>query len=187
MVIPTAFVFFTLSQPTAFAASGSESWSRPRLAVGAGIGNSRGTGSLSASLEATLALRPTFGPYLSAGISQGAVAQGGRYAYGEIAFWAYLTLGAGVGYRFNTTSRSGLDANGIAWHLFVGLPVPVVGTPGRDALFWRGYSHGGLAAALLYVEPYYRPQFSPGASGWTVHEVGLLLKITFDLAPWARR
>jgi hypothetical protein len=188
MGILTAFFLLILSQSRAFAGNAPDNWSSSRLSVGGGIGSSRGDGSLSASLEATLALRQTFGPFLSAGISQGAVAEGARYVYGEVAFWAYLSFGVGGGYRFNVNSPGGLDASGVAWHLFVGLPVPVVGAPGRGSLFVRGYSHGGLAPALLYVEPYYRPQFSPGAPGWTVHEIGVLIKVTLDLAPghWRR-
>ena len=109
-------------------------------------------------------------PNLSVGASFGS---GARYLYGEIAGYYLVSAGVGAGYRF-ASSESQVDA-GAAYHLFIGLPI---GPPGADSDF-------GLFgfAGTPYIEPYYRPQIGWAAGGGTIHEVGLLLRMSFG-KPW---
>ena len=162
-----------------------DDWRSARFAVGAALGSTFGDRPLSKSLELTLTPRAAFGPFLSAGLAADSVARRSNYVYGEIAFWVYMTLGAGIGYRFGDEQYDREAGSGAAWHLFIGLPVPILGFPGRKSIFvWSGYSHGGMSPGVLYVEPYYRPQFGMSRNtGGTTHEIGLMVKTTFSISP----
>jgi hypothetical protein len=150
-----------------------------RLSLGAGggvaVGPARTTGHclVEATLTGLLSRRGAdWGdtlvkvPNLSMGASFGGLA---TYFYGEISGYLLLSVGGGAGYRF-ASSRSQLNS-GAAYHVFVGLPI---GTPMADPyLGLFGF------AGMPYLEPYYRAQVGWSAGTGTIHEIGLLLRMSF--------
>jgi hypothetical protein len=86
--------------------------------------------------------------------------------YVEAGFWFVVSVGVGYAAGF---SVGGDDAPRIPRHnvnLFVGVPIPV-----------KVWKNSKKHHRVLYLEPYYRPQWGTGggARGWS-HEVGLQLK-----------
>jgi hypothetical protein len=149
-----------------------------RVSLGAGGGllvGPRGTGGhllvettftgLFAPKDADWGDRFTFGPNLSLGASLGG---GARYLYGEVSGYMLLSLGVGAGYRFATPSPA-LDSTP-AYHLFIGLPigVPFSALPGPFGLW-----------GIPYLEPYYRAQVGWSAGQAVIHEIGILLRVSF--------
>ena len=110
------------------------------------------------------------GPYVSLGYSE---TGGGRRAYMEAGVWLLLSMAAGVGYHPGDDGTSHWG-----FHVFLGLPVPIIGW-GRDGWSTPLTGRFHIAPLLLYVEPFYRPEFRKGAA--VEHEVGLLLKIRVGL------
>ena len=97
------------------------------------------------------------------------------FFYYEAGFWAIASLGLGFAF-------GGGDPDRFAHlHMFVGLPIPVVGM--TDPKLFPGF----------YIEPYYRPRVSinsgsvaagnDAAPRWT-HEVGIMLKLTTAKFRW---
>jgi hypothetical protein len=132
------------------------------LAIGGGVSASgRPTG------EVTF-LPDLPGPYLSLGYSN---TRDARRLYGEVGVCLILNLAAGVGPHLGSTAGSQWG-----FHLFAGLPIPLVGfgPKGASAPF-SSY----IAPILLFVEPFYRPEFRKGVPA--EHEVGLLLKVRIGL------
>jgi hypothetical protein len=131
------------------------------LAVGAGVADRvvNGSGGVAFPLELTLTPAPIF--FTSAG----AVFSGGGidHAYLEVGVWLVASLAAGVGYGAYDSPEGRKDGETI--HLFVGVPIPFE----PDRL--------GNDKWLPYVEPYYRPSWGPWPG--TVHEVGLMLKVSY--------
>ena len=140
-----------------------EPWPRA-IAVGGGVnGDGHVTGEVTFS--------PGIGgPLLSAGYANGG--QGGR-VYVEGGANLILNLAAGVGYHVDSTlgSRWG-------FHAFAGLPLPVIGW-GRDGASTPFTMRVHVAPLLLYVEPFYRPEFRKGAG--VENEVGVLMKLRIGL------
>jgi hypothetical protein len=119
--------------------------------------------------EATI-LPDVAGPYVSLGYTE---TGGGRRAYVEAGVWLLLSMAAGVGYH------SGADGTSHwGFHAFLGLPIPIIGW-GHDGLSTPLTGSFHIAPVLLYVEPFYRPEFRKGAP--VEHEAGLLLKIRVGL------
>ena len=110
------------------------------------------------------------GPYGSLGYSD---TRGSRRVYMEGGICLLLSMAAGVGYHPDSEGASRWG-----FHAFVGLPIPVIGW-GRDGLSTPLVWNLHVAPVLLYLEPFYRPEFRRGAP--TEHEVGLLLKIRVGL------
>jgi hypothetical protein len=119
--------------------------------------------------EATL-LPDILGPYLSVGYSNTGI---GRRVYAEGGVALILSLAAGAGYHLDSagTARWG-------FHLFAGVPVPVIGF-GRDGASTPFTSAIHIAPVVVYVEPFYRPEFRKGEA--VEHEVGLMLKARIGL------
>ncbi|MDB4981102.1 MAG: hypothetical protein JWM82_1854, partial [Myxococcales bacterium] len=84
-----------------------------------------------------------------------------------------LNLAAGLGYHEESSLASHWG-----FHAFAGLPLPIVGW-GRDGLSTPLTLRMHVAPLLLYVEPFYRPEFRRGAS--IEHEVGVLLKVRIGI------
>jgi hypothetical protein len=102
-------------------------------------------------------------------LSTGSVFSGDgvEYAYGELGFWAGVSIGAGAGYGAYQ-SPSGRKGGGTA-HFFLGVPIPVTGTDAVvDQKPW-----------LPYLLPYYRPSWGPWPGA--AHEVGLMFKVSYGL------
>jgi hypothetical protein len=118
------------------------------------------------------------GPYLSVGYGNTGV---GRRVYAEGGVALILSLAAGAGYHLDSTSASRWG-----FHLFAGVPIPVIGF-GRDGASTPFSSAIHIAPALLYLEPFYRPEFLKGET--VEHEVGLMLKARIGLTKrqWAVR
>jgi hypothetical protein len=110
------------------------------------------------------------GPYLSVGYSNNGEA---RRAYVEGGVDLILNVAGGVGYHIDSTGGSRWG-----FHAFVGLPVPLVGF-GQGGLSTPYNSRIHIAPLLLYVEPFYRPEFREGAA--VEHEIGFLLKMRVGL------
>ena len=113
-------------------------------------------------------------PFLSIGVAERS------RPYGEVAINRLLTVGVGVG-----SDRSDTNNQGTTVHWFVGLPLPLAGV-GPDGLttvtsFWPG-----LALVYLYVEPFYRPEWSGSAP--VEHTFGLLVKVRVGITrrQWER-
>jgi hypothetical protein len=117
------------------------------------------------------------GPYLSVGYSNN---RGGRRAYVEGGVDLILNLAGGFGYHLDSTGGSRWG-----FHAFAGLPVPLVGF-GQEGMSTPYNSRIHIAPLLLYLEPFYRPEFREGAA--VEHEIGLLLKIRVGLTKhqWSR-
>ncbi len=140
-----------------------ESWPRA-IAVGGGVnkdGHATGEATFSPGLT---------GPHFSVGY---AANSHGERAYVEGGANVVLNLAAGVGYHVDSkfASRWG-------FHVFAGLPLPLLGW-GRDGASTPLTMRVHVAPLLLYIEPFYRPEFRRGAS--IDHEVGLLLKMRVAL------
>lgn len=124
-------------------------------------------------IEATFS--PDFpGPYVSIGASDW------DRVYGEVGLNVGLTIAAGGGYAVGSPERKG------AIHLFVGLPLPVVGVgpAGWVTLFSRPLE---VAAIYLYAEPFYRPEWTRPSAVY--NDYGVLLKVRVGLTKrqWDRR
>ena len=132
------------------------------IAVGGGLNASR-----RATGEATFLLDVP-GPYLSIGYSNTGA---GRRAYAEGGIWLIFSFAAGIGRYFDSAGASPWS-----FHLFAGLPVPLVGF-GPDGA--RNPFSSRIAPVIFYVEPFYRPEFREGAD--VAHEAGLLLKVRIGL------
>jgi hypothetical protein len=117
------------------------------------------------SVEATLTYVPVVS--LSAGLA--ASAEGVDYAYGELCVHPIVSLGGGLGYGAysNATGRHA----GLAGHMFLGLPIPLVKGPLEVT------EKGRIFAYLL---PYYRPSWGPWPG--TAHELGFMLKFSYALS-----
>lgn len=97
------------------------------------------------------------------------------FFYYEAGFWALASLGIGFAFGGGDPDRF------VHLHLFVGLPIPIVGM--TDPKLFPGF----------YIEPYYRPRVSVNSAGvtsggsaapaWT-HEVGIMLKLTTAKFKW---
>jgi hypothetical protein len=110
-------------------------------------------------------------PNLSVGLSSGS---GARYLYGEISGYLILSVGLGVGHRFAPMDSQ--VRRGTAYHFFVGLPL---GTPMADPdLGLFGF------AGMPYLEPYYRSQVGWSEGHGTIHEIGILARMSFG-KPWS--
>jgi hypothetical protein len=138
------------------------------LSVGGGI-----TRPGRALIEATVS--PDFpGPYLSIGTA------GWDRVYGEVGLNVVLTIAAGAG------GAVGSPEGKKSVHLFVGLPLPIVGDgpAGWATPFSRPFE---VSAVYLYVEPFYRPEWTSPSSVY--HDYGVLLKVRVGLTKrqWDRR
>lgn len=134
------------------------------VAMGGGLNASgRPTG------EATF-LPDLAGPYVSVGYSN---AGNGRRAYVEAGVSLFVSLAAGVGYHLDST-----DTPRWGFHVFAGIPVPLIGL-GPDGTSTPFTSRVHISPFLLYLEPFYRPEFRKGTA--TEHETGLLLKVRIGL------
>jgi hypothetical protein len=144
-------------------------WIKPRLAVGPAVIVPSADRKAEVAGEATLSVTP-FGPNLSAGYLRRNRA---GYLYGEVSAWLFVSVGGGIGRWTN-------KADGMAGHLFVGVPFPIVGmdwTPsGRRVFAWGPALHGGLPAVLVYVEPAYRRFFGSVTGG----QAEVFVKVTVD-------
>jgi hypothetical protein len=129
------------------------------LGVGAADRVVNGSGGVAFPLELTLTPEPVF--FLSAGaVFSGS---GVDHAYAELGLWLLASLAVGGGYGAYDTPAGRKDGGTL--HLFVGVPIPLdLNRLGKDK--W-----------LPYLEPYYRPSWGPWPG--TVHEVGLMLKISY--------
>jgi hypothetical protein len=131
------------------------------LAVGAGVADRvvNGSGGVAFPLELTLIPAPIIFT------SVGAVFSGGGldHAYVEVGVWLIASLAAGVGYGAYDSPEGRKD--GEAFHLFVGVPIPL------------DLNKLGANEWLPYIEPYYRPSWGPWPG--TVHEVGLMVKVSY--------
>ena len=149
----------TVSSPSAT----TEKWPLA-IAIGGGLNLSgHPTG------EATV-LPDVPGPYVSLGYSETGA---GRRAYMEAGICLLVSVAAGVGYH-----PSAEGASRWGFHGFVGLPIPIVGW-GPDGSSTPLTASIHVAPLLLYLEPFYRPEFREGAP--VEHELGLLLKIRVGL------
>ena len=110
------------------------------------------------------------GPYLSAGYGNTGV---GRRIYAEGGVALILSLAAGAGYHLDSTGTARWG-----FHLFAGAPIPVIGF-GRDGASTPFSSAIHIAPVLLYLEPFYRPEFRKGEA--VEHEVGFMLKARIGL------
>jgi|1185.fasta_scaffold1721816_1 hypothetical protein len=102
--------------------------------------------------------------------------------YGEIGLNFFATVAAGAGY---VTNPMGGEPRKTV-HLFFGLPLPIVGVgPGG----WiTAYSRPlEVAPVYLYVDPFYRPEWTSTSS--VQHGFGVLLKVRVGLTKrqWDRR
>ena len=126
-----------------------------------------------ALIEATFS--PDFGgPHLSIGAADW------NRVYGEVGLNLVLTIAAGAGYAIGSPEPKP------AVHLFVGLPLPIVGVgpAGWVTPFSRPFE---VAAIYLYAEPFYRPEWTSTSSAY--HSYGVLLKVRVGLTKrqWDRR
>ena len=151
------------SAPPAKPESAIERWPLA-VAIGGGLNTS---GHLTA--EATFLLDLP-GPYVSVGYSH---AGSGRRVFVEGGVNLIVSLAAGTGYHLDSTGASRWG-----FHLFAGVPVPLIGLgPDGASTPFRPPFH--VAPFLLYVEPFYRPEFLRGAA--LEHELGLMLKVRIGL------
>lgn len=138
------------------------------LSVGGGI-----TRPGKALIEGTLSPHP-FGPHLSFGIA------GGNRVYGEIGVNVLLSVGIGVGDAVGAADRQ------TAVHLFVGLPLPIVG--GGPA-GWVTFSSDpfALPAVYLYAEPFFRPEWTSARTVYANYGVLLKVRVGLTRPQWDRR
>ncbi len=146
--------------------SGASGSNGIRLSLGAGGGARSVAGNVQElfATELTLTMVPMVS--LSTGMTAG---EGGvEYAYGEIAFHLVASLGFGFGY--GAYQANGRRREGMAGHVFIGLPIPLTREP--TELVEEG-KH------FFYLLPYYRPSWGawPGAA----HELGVMLKFSYGL------
>jgi hypothetical protein len=118
------------------------------------------------SVEATL----TYVPVVSLSGGLAASAEGVDYAYGELCVHPIVSLGGGLGYGAYSNA-SGRHA-GLAGHMFVGLPIPLVNERNYLDLTEKG-------RIFAYLLPYYRPSWGPWPG--TAHELGLMLKLSYSI------
>jgi hypothetical protein len=86
-----------------------------------------------------------------------------------------LALGGGITEGDSESARGTL-------HAFIGLPIPI---------YWIkqgcGHHEEERPAWMPYAEPFFRPRLELGPSARAIYEVGLLLKMRFNLDPRAWR
>jgi hypothetical protein len=137
-----------------------------RLSFGGGAAarSVAGKWGAAATVETTLAFKNV--GLASAGLL--AFPDGFDYAYGELGIYLGVSLAAGLGYGSyaSPTGRNG----GLAEHLFVGVPIPLVAR--ADQLEEKG-------GFFPYLLPYYRPSWGPWPG--VAHELGVMLKISVGL------
>jgi hypothetical protein len=131
------------------------------LALGAGVADRivSGTGRVAFPLELTLTPAPIFFTSLGLVFSGSGVDHG----YLEVGVWLIASVAAGVGYGAYDSAQGRKEGGTV--HIFVGLPIPL-DLEGIGKHQW-----------LPYLEPYYRPSWGPWPG--TVHEIGLMLKISY--------
>jgi hypothetical protein len=125
------------------------------IAAGGSLGHG-GKSGWGGGAEMTLKIR-SYGPSFSIGGTE----VGGTYLYAEATYYYWLSAGLGAGYRVNPSRR------GFALSPFVGLPIPL------------GLPHP--SPAVVYLEPYLRPQLALGGKGGSELELGLLLKVNLAI------
>ena len=143
-----------------------------RIALGLGVADRivTGSGGLAVPLELTLVPLPLL--TTSGGlVFSGAGVDHGYLEVGISVLVASVAAGAGFGAYDSAQGRK----EGGTLHLFVGIPVPL-----RDPITAVGRESPGKW--FPYVEPYYRPSWGPWPG--TVHEVGLMMKISYALKAW---
>jgi len=130
------------------------------LSAGGGI-----TGPGRALFEATFS--PDFGgPHLSIGAADW------NRVYGEVGLNVILTIAAGAGYAIGSPEPRP------AVHLFIGLPLPIVGV--GPAGWVTPFSHPmEVSAIYFYAEPFYRPEWTSTSSVY--QRYGVLLKVRVGL------
>jgi hypothetical protein len=127
-----------------------------KVSIAAGGSLGHGKSGWGGGAEATLKLR-SYGPSLSIGGTE----VGGSYLYAEATYYYWLSAGLGAGYRVSPSRR------GFALSPFLGLPIPL------------GLPHP--SPAVVYLEPYLRPQIALGGKGPSELELGVLLKVNLAL------
>jgi hypothetical protein len=151
-----------------FAASPRARCEGLRLAFGAGVA-SRSVGSgVAFPFELTLQASPVLS------VSGGAVAADSTvvYAYGELALNLVVSIGGGVGFG-GYRAPTGV-VNDIAYHLFLGLPVPIY----PPDLFTNPL-HFLDEKWWYYLLPYYRPTWGPWPG--VAHELGVMFKVSREI------
>jgi hypothetical protein len=140
-----------------------------RIAIGLGVSDRivTGSGGVAFPFELTLVPLPVLTTsgglvFSSAGVDHGYLEAG--------VFLFVVSVAAGAGFGAYDSAQ-GRKAGGTL-HLFVGVPVPL-----RDPVTAVGRESRGTW--FPYVEPYYRPSWGPWPG--TVHEVGLMMKISYAL------
>jgi hypothetical protein len=140
-----------------------------RISLGLGVADRIVTGSGGVAFPLELTLTPV--PWFTT--SGGLVFSGAGVDHGYLEAGIFLfivSVAAGAGYGAYDAAQ-GRQAGG-ALHLFVGIPVPL-----RDPATAVGRESRGTW--FPYVEPYYRPSWGPWPG--TVHEVGLMMKMSYAL------
>jgi hypothetical protein len=140
-----------------------------RIALGLGVSDRIVTGSGGAAFPLELTLVPW--PLLTTSgglVFSGAGVDHGYLEAGIFLFIVSVAAGAGFGAYDSAQGRK----EGGTLHLFVGVPVPL-----RDPVTAVGRESRGTW--FPYVEPYYRPSWGPWPG--TVHEVGLMMRISYAL------
>jgi hypothetical protein len=149
-------VVATLATPS------SQSRENVTLAMGAGLAGREVAGQWHAAVAPELTLHV---PFVSCSAGLSVSSDGLDYAYGEVSFHPILSIGGGLGY--GAYSATAGRREGLAGHLLVGLPIPLV-----DRLTDLADEHRMLA----YLRPFYRPSWGPWPG--TAHEIGVMLKFT---------
>jgi hypothetical protein len=140
-----------------------------RISMGLGVADRIVSGSSGVAFPLELTLVPLPVLTTSGGlVFSGAGVDHGYLEAGIFLFVVSVAAGAGFGAYDSTQGRKA----GGALHLFVGVPVPL-----RDPTTAVGRQSGGTW--FPYVEPYYRPSWGPWPG--TVHEVGLMMRISYAL------
>jgi len=140
-----------------------------RIAFGLGAADRIVAGSSGAAFPLELTLVPW--PVLTT--SGGLVLSRGGVDHGYLEAGVFLfVVSAAVGAGFGAYDSAQGRKEGGALHLFFGVPVPL-----RDPLNAVGRENRGTW--FPYVEPYYRPSWGPWPG--TVHEVGLMMRISYAL------
>jgi hypothetical protein len=140
-----------------------------RFALGLGVADRIVTGSGGVAFPLELTLTPL--PVLTA--SGGLVFSSGGVDHGYLEAGLFLfvvSVAAGAGFGAYDSAQGRREGGTL--HLFVGVPVPL-----RDPVTAVGRESRGTW--FPYVEPYYRPSWGPWPG--TVHEVGLMMKISYAL------
>jgi hypothetical protein len=104
-------------------------------------------------------------PFVSCSTGASVSSDGLDYAYGEVSVHPLLSLGGGLGYGAYAAPVGRRD--GLAGHLLVGLPIPLVSQ----------LSDLNSADRMLpYLSVFYRPSWGPWPG--TAHELGVMLKFS---------